>query len=142
MLAGVTYCGTVIGHCVNLNLVKKMDAMSAAKSAPVMEAYADVEGPFLVVFDLDYTVWPTYVDMLDGPPFRQCGDGSVVDRCVRRLQQLHAPCLQTPMRQPINIASGSTVGAPESRPTSMLPTQSRLCVGTLVSPSRMRHAQR
>ncbi|XP_015261853.1 PREDICTED: magnesium-dependent phosphatase 1 [Gekko japonicus] len=38
------------------------------------------ERPSLVVFDLDYTLWPFWVDTHVDPPFRKSSDGSVWDR--------------------------------------------------------------
>ncbi|XP_042333013.1 magnesium-dependent phosphatase 1-like [Sceloporus undulatus] len=36
--------------------------------------------PSLVVFDLDYTLWPFWVDTHVDPPFRKSSDGSIQDR--------------------------------------------------------------
>ncbi|XP_048374245.1 magnesium-dependent phosphatase 1 isoform X2 [Sphaerodactylus townsendi] len=38
------------------------------------------ERPSLVVFDLDYTLWPFWVDTHVDPPFRKNRDGSIQDR--------------------------------------------------------------
>ncbi|XP_054849255.1 magnesium-dependent phosphatase 1 [Eublepharis macularius] len=38
------------------------------------------ERPSLVVFDLDYTLWPFWVDTHVDPPFQKSSDGSVRDR--------------------------------------------------------------
>uniref|UniRef100_A0ABM5EJ91 Magnesium-dependent phosphatase 1 isoform X2 n=1 Tax=Pogona vitticeps TaxID=103695 RepID=A0ABM5EJ91_9SAUR len=56
--------------------------------------------PSLVVFDLDYTLWPFWVDTHVDPPFRKSSDGTVRDRNGRLvnlypevpavLQQLHS----------------------------------------------------
>ncbi|XP_028572374.2 magnesium-dependent phosphatase 1 [Podarcis muralis] len=36
--------------------------------------------PSLVVFDLDYTLWPFWVDTHVDPPFQKSSDGSIQDR--------------------------------------------------------------
>ncbi|KAJ8968597.1 hypothetical protein NQ317_004413 [Molorchus minor] len=38
-----------------------------------------VKKPKLIVFDLDYTLWPFWVDTHVSPPFRKVSNGSIVD---------------------------------------------------------------
>jgi magnesium-dependent phosphatase 1 len=36
--------------------------------------------PKVIVFDLDYTLWPLYCDCLSGPPFRLHDERTIVDK--------------------------------------------------------------
>ncbi|XP_064467660.1 magnesium-dependent phosphatase 1-like [Ornithodoros turicata] len=41
--------------------------------------------PKLIVFDLDYTLWPFYVDTHVTPPFKKASNGDIMDTCGRRI---------------------------------------------------------
>uniref|UniRef100_A0A8D2Q745 Magnesium-dependent phosphatase 1 n=2 Tax=Varanus komodoensis TaxID=61221 RepID=A0A8D2Q745_VARKO len=68
--------------------------------------------PSLVVFDLDYTLWPFWVDTHVDPPFQRDSDGSVRDR-KRRLVQLYPEALavlERLHREGIPMAAASRTG--------------------------------
>ncbi|XP_060677460.1 magnesium-dependent phosphatase 1 [Hemiscyllium ocellatum] len=68
--------------------------------------------PKLVVFDLDYTLWPFWVDTHVDPPFRKERNGKVVDSSGRKVN-LYAEVtevLQALQRDGIQIAAASRTG--------------------------------
>ncbi|GCC16982.1 hypothetical protein chiPu_0021464 [Chiloscyllium punctatum] len=68
--------------------------------------------PKLVVFDLDYTLWPFWVDTHVDPPFRKERNGKIVDSAGRTIN-LYAEVtevLQTLQRDGIQIAAASRTG--------------------------------
>ncbi|XP_030044137.1 magnesium-dependent phosphatase 1 [Microcaecilia unicolor] len=68
--------------------------------------------PELVVFDLDYTLWPFWVDTHVDPPFRKTSDGTVVDQTGRliRLYKDVPQVLAEIHKQGILIAAASRTG--------------------------------
>ncbi|ORX76270.1 magnesium-dependent phosphatase-1 [Anaeromyces robustus] len=68
--------------------------------------------PKVVVFDLDYTLWPLYVDCLSGPPFRIVNH-VVTDRSGQRIKfYKDVPLiLHSLKRNDIKIALASRTGA-------------------------------
>lgn len=45
-----------------------------------------IPGLELIVFDLDYTLWPFWVDTHVSPPFKKRSDGTIVDRSNRKVK--------------------------------------------------------
>ncbi|KAM6453110.1 magnesium-dependent phosphatase 1 [Liasis olivaceus] len=68
--------------------------------------------PALVVFDLDYTLWPFWVDTHVDPPFQKKSDGSVQDRNKRpvNLYPEVADVLQQLQSKGIPMAAASRTG--------------------------------
>ncbi|XP_063157668.1 magnesium-dependent phosphatase 1 [Candoia aspera] len=88
------------------------------KAAPILRALSSLWGrvarpkmgkkPSLVVFDLDYTLWPFWVD----PPFQKNSDGSVQDRKKRpvNLYPEVPEVLQQLQSEQIPMAAASRTG--------------------------------
>ncbi|XP_007442919.2 magnesium-dependent phosphatase 1, partial [Python bivittatus] len=70
------------------------------------------QAPSLVVFDLDYTLWPFWVDTHVDPPFQKKSDGSVQDRNKRpvNLYPEVAEVLQQVQSKGIPMAAASRTG--------------------------------
>ncbi|XP_029436480.1 magnesium-dependent phosphatase 1-like [Rhinatrema bivittatum] len=68
--------------------------------------------PELVVFDLDYTLWPFWVDTHVDPPFRKTSDGMVVDQTGRRIRLYEdvPEVLEELRKQGILMAAASRTG--------------------------------
>ncbi|XP_059497806.1 magnesium-dependent phosphatase 1 [Stegostoma tigrinum] len=68
--------------------------------------------PKLVVFDLDYTLWPFWVDTHVDPPFRKDRSGRIVDSSGRKIELYPevAEVLQALQRDGIRIAAASRTG--------------------------------
>ncbi|XP_070575388.1 magnesium-dependent phosphatase 1-like [Ptychodera flava] len=70
--------------------------------------------PALVVFDLDYTLWPFWVDTHYDLPFKKLSNGKVIDRRKREMK-LHedvVPILQAIKAKGIKIAAASRTESP------------------------------